>query len=108
MLEPDPNISRLIDDLDGSDKRKIRTAVDALIALARDSATTRERLQEQLKDPAGLHRWPVAYILASARVPSGQILDILLNTLDTPDSDIRWAVLLLLTSLPSLPLTPCR
>ena len=99
MLEPGPNIGRLIDDLDGSDKRKIRTAVEALIALARDSATTQKMLEEQLKDPAGLHRWPVAYILASARVPSGQILEILLNTLDTPDSDIRWAVLLLIVRL---------
>ena len=33
MLEPDPYIGRLIDDLDDSDKRKIRSAVDALIAL---------------------------------------------------------------------------
>jgi HEAT repeat protein len=99
MVEPDPYIGRLLDDLDGSDKRKIRSAVDALIALARDSAAIRETLQEHLTDRAGMQRWPVAYILASAHVPSGEILEVLLNTLDTADSDIRWAVLLLLVQL---------
>src|ERR1043166_3438121 len=89
-------ISALIADLDQPDKRKVRAAVDALIPLAANSSELRGQLAGLLSDPHRQNYWPVAYILGSLPDPSPKTLDILLQTLGSSDSDIRWAVAFLL------------
>ena len=96
MDEADGKIVALIADLDSPDKRKVRAAVDALFLLATDSSELYTRLAELLSDPQRHNCWPLAYILGSLPNPSPQTLDILLETLGSPDSDIRWAIALLL------------
>jgi HEAT repeat protein len=99
MAKSDPEIARLLADLDASAKRTIRAAVDALIALAANSGELREILEQELTNRARNNRWPIAYVLATAGQVSPGSLEILLETLGDPDSDIRWAVLLLMVRL---------
>jgi HEAT repeat protein len=99
MTKPDPEITLLLADLDSSDKRRIRAAVDALSVRACESPELRKKLEEELQNQARKNRWPVAYVLASAGEPSLRTLEVLFETLADPDSDIRWAVLLLIVRL---------
>ena len=95
----DDKIAALIADLDHSDKPRIRAAVDALIPLAAAAPALADELNRLLNDSQGRHPWPAAYILAHLPRPSQRIFAVLLNALDHPDPDIRWAVMLLLVRL---------
>lgn len=99
MNDPDEKIAALIADLDGSDKRRIRAAVDALAPLAGGSSELRTELTTLLNDPRRRNRWPIAYLLGSLSEAAADVLDVLVETLGSPDSDIRWAVALLLVRL---------
>jgi HEAT repeat protein len=93
------NPTALIADLEQSDKAAIRRAVDTLIALAADEAQLRTTLNELLNDSRRKRQWPIAYILGSLPSPSQATLQVLAETLDSSDPDIRWAVALLLVRL---------
>ena len=95
----DDKIAALIADLDHSDKPRIRAAVDALIPLAADAPALADELNRLLDDSRGRHPWPAAYVLAHLPHPSQRVFETLLNTLDHPDPDIRWAIMLLLVRL---------
>jgi HEAT repeat protein len=95
----DDKIAALIADLDHSDKPRIRAAVDALIPLAAGAPALARELNRLLDDSRGRHPWPAAYILAHLPHPSRRVFAALLNALDHPDPDIRWAVMLLLVRL---------
>ena len=81
------------------DKRQIRKAVDALIALAPQRPDLAHRLEGLLATAAEEDRWPIAYVLGSLPNPSSLCLDTLLAALDSNDPDIRWAITLLLGRL---------
>lgn len=98
-MEYDDKIAALIADLARSDKPTIRAAVDKLIEIAADSPELAAELNRLLDDSRGKHPWPAAYILAHLPQPSQRVFDVLLNALDHPDPDIRWAIMLLLVRL---------
>ena len=89
----------LLTDLNSSDKPTIRAAVDKLIKLAAAAPALADELNRVLEDSRGKHRWPAAYILAHLPHPCPRVFAVLLNALDHPDPDIRWAVTLLLVRL---------
>jgi HEAT repeat protein len=89
----------LFADLESSNKPTIRAAVDKLVKLTADAPTLADELSRLLDDSRGKHRWPAAYILAHLPHPSQRVFNVLINALDHPDADIRWAVMLLLVRL---------
>jgi HEAT repeat protein len=93
------DIRALIADLENNDKRVIRAAVNALVALAQDSAQVREILHRRLEEPHVKNLWAVAYILAQLPQPSPHVIQRLLQELAHRDADIRWALGLLLVRL---------
>jgi HEAT repeat protein len=99
-MEPeDQQIAALIADLDQHDKPTIRTAVDQLIALARNSPPLCERLELRLAEAGHPNYWPVAYILGNLPNPSRLSITRLVDALDHRDPDIRWAIALLLVRI---------
>lgn len=92
-------LAALIADLDHPDKPTIRAAVDQLIGLARKSARVRTALDLRLDEPGHRSYWPVAYVLGHLPQPSGAAIRNLLDTLDHPEPDLRWACSLLLANI---------
>ena len=95
----DDKIATLIADLEQSDKPALRKVVDALIQIAGTEPQIVETLTAHLADTTRKNRWAIAYILASLPVPLDASAQILLDTLDHRDPDIRWAVALILVRL---------
>jgi HEAT repeats len=93
------NITALCADLDGEDKPTIRAAVEALITLAANSPSVREKLNRRLAETGHRNYWPVAYILGHLPQPSRAVISALLGGLDHREADIRWAIGLLLVRL---------
>jgi HEAT repeat protein len=98
-MQANDKTAALLADLDSSDKPTIRAAVDNLIKLAARSAELTITLNRLLDDSRRKHHWPTAYALAHLPDPSKRVFDVLLNALDHPDPDVRWAVMLLLVRL---------
>lgn len=92
-------IVRLIADLDHTDKPTIRAAVDALTARAAESPVIRDLLDRRLAQPGHKNYWPAAYILGQLPQPSPATIRILLDALDHPAPDIRWAIALLIIEI---------
>jgi HEAT repeat protein len=99
MDRGDNKIAPLMADLEKSDKPTLRRAVDALISIAADDPQIGIILSELLNDLSRKNRWPIAYILANLPSPPQCGVQVLVETLDHRDPDIRWAVALLLTRL---------
>ncbi len=99
MDRGDNKIATLIADLETSDKPTLRKLVDALIGMAADDAQITTTLIDLLNDPTRKNRWPIAYILASLPSPPQSSIQVLIETLDHRDPDIRWAVALILIRL---------
>jgi HEAT repeat protein len=99
MDRGDDKIAPLIADLEKPDKPTLRKAVDALIRIAADDAQIVTRLSERLSDPGCKNRWCIAYILASLPTPGQAAVQVLIETLNHRDPDIRWAVALTLIRL---------
>jgi HEAT repeat protein len=95
----DGKIAALIAQLDDQDKPTIRSAVDALIPLARESLQLRKILDHHLAETEHTNCWPVAYVLGHLPRPSGACIAKLLETLDHREPDIRWATALLLVRI---------
>jgi HEAT repeat protein len=89
----------LVADLDHHDKPTIRTAVNQLIRLAGEFPQLREILDQRLTEAGHRNYWPVAYVLGHLPQPSASALEMLMETLDHREPDIRWAIALLLTTL---------
>jgi HEAT repeat protein len=89
----------LLADLDHTDKRKIRAAVDALVPLAAESAELRTILDRLLRDSGRKNHWSAAYVLGQLAQPNDAVIEALVRSLDHPDADIRWAIGLLLVRL---------
>ena len=98
-MEEAKQIAEWLDALDQPNKQMLRAAVDGLIAVLPDSPETGKNLQHLLRDSQRKNRWPIAYILAHLPHPPAESLEILLDALDNPDPDVRWAVILLLARL---------
>lgn len=96
MKDDTEKISALLDSLTQSDKSVIRAAVDALIPIASRMPEVQDSLHRLLTDSSHKNRWAPAYILAHLPNPSDACYQVLLDTLDSQDPDIRWAVALLL------------
>jgi HEAT repeat protein len=92
-------VAALIADLEKSDKPTIRKAVDALITFALDDAQLRTTLSALLLDSSRKNRWPLAYILANLFPLDPASVEVLIETLDHSDADIRWAIALTLIRL---------
>ena len=99
MDRGDDKIAPLMADLEKLDKPTLRKAVDALIPIAADDPRIATTLSELLNDPGRKNRWPIAYILASLPSPTQSSIQVLTETLDHRDPDIRWAVALILIRL---------
>ena len=99
MDRGDDKIATLMADLEKSDKPTLRKAVDALIPIAVDDPRIATTLSELLNDPGRKNRWPIAYVLASLPSPTQSSIQVLIETLDQRDPDIRWAVALILIRL---------
>jgi HEAT repeat protein len=99
MDRGDDKIATLMADLEKSDKPTLRRAVDALIRIAADDPEIGTLLSELLNDVSRMNRWPIAYVLASLPLPPQSGVQVLIETLDHQDPDIRWAVALLLIRL---------
>jgi HEAT repeat protein len=99
MDRGDDKIATLIADLEKSDKPTLRKAVDALIGIAAGDPQIGLTLSELLTDPSRKNRWPIAYILASLPLPARASVQVLIETLDHRDPDIRWAMVLILIRL---------
>jgi HEAT repeat protein len=99
MDRGDDKIAPLMADLEKSDKPTLRKAVDALIPIAADDPRIATILSELLINPGRKNRWPIAYILASLPSPTELGIQVLTETLDHRDPDIRWAVALILIRL---------
>ena len=95
----DDEIARLIADLDHTDKPTIRAAVDALVPLAAQSAEIRFLLDQRLNQPGHKTHWAAAYVLGRLPQPSRAAIQILLEALDHPAPDIRWAIALLIVRI---------
>lgn len=95
----DDEILRLIADLDHADKPTIRAAVDALTARAAESSIIRELLEQRLIQSGHRNYWPAAYVLGQLPHPSSAAIGILLDSLDHPAPDVRWAIALLIISI---------
>ena len=98
-MDSDNKIATLMADLEKSDKPTLRRAVDALISIAADDPQIGTILSELLNDSSRRNRWPIAYILANLPSPPQSGVQVLVETLDHRDPDIRWAVALLLIRL---------
>jgi HEAT repeat protein len=99
MDRGDDKIAALMADLEKSDKPTLRKAVDALIPIAAEDLRIATTLSELLNDPGRKNRWPIAYVLASLPSPTQSSIQVLIETLDHRDPDIRWAVALILIRL---------
>ena len=99
MDRGEDKIATLMADLEKLDKPTLRKAVDALIPIAADDPRIATTLSELLNDPGRKNRWPIAYILASLPSPTQSSIQVLTETLDHRDPDIRWAVALILIRL---------
>ena len=99
MDRGDDKIAALMADLEKSDKPTLRKAVDALIPIAAEDPRIATTLSELLNDPGRKNRWPIAYVLASLPSPTQSSIQVLIETLDQRDPDIRWAVALILIRL---------
>jgi HEAT repeat protein len=99
MDRGDDKIATLMADLEKLDKPTLRKAVDALISIAADDPRIASTLSELLNNPGRKNRWPIAYILASLPSPIQSSIQVLTETLDHRDPDIRWAVALILIRL---------
>jgi len=99
MIEGPQNAAALIEDLESADKPVIRRAVAALISLAARSPELAVQLGDLLRDPQRKNPWSIAYVLAHLPHPSSPALEVLRDSLDHSDSDIRWAIALKLTKL---------
>jgi HEAT repeat protein len=96
-MEPDESqTAALLADLLHPDKPILRAAVDRLITLAGESPGLRDLLYRRLAETDRPQRWPIAYVLAHLPQPSAAALQTLLDGLDHPEADIRWAIGLLL------------
>jgi HEAT repeat protein len=93
------DVAELIADLGSDEKPIVRAAVNALIALAENSAELRATLQSKMKDPQPNNLWAIAYVLAHLPQPSRDVVQRLLDSLGHKDADIRWAIGLLLVRL---------
>jgi HEAT repeat protein len=99
MDRSEHKIAALMADLEKSDKPTLRKTVDALVHMVADDAEIGTTLGELLNDPRRKNRWPIAYILASLPSPPQSSIEVLIETLDHRDPDIRWAVALILIRL---------
>jgi HEAT repeat protein len=99
MDRGDNQIATLLADLEKADKATLRKAVGALIRIAADDPQIGTILSELLDDSSRKNRWPIAYVLASLPSPIQSGVQVLIETLDHRDPDIRWAVALLLIRL---------
>ena len=97
MEELPEEIASLIESLNHSDKRIIRRAAETLISMAPQLPDLVERLERILSE--NKRHWPVAYVLARLSRPSSLCLEVLKETLDSKDPDIRWAIAVLLVGL---------
>lgn len=92
-------VGALISDLEHSEKRVIRAAVDALLSLAPRSPRLRDALHQRMGEPHVKNAWAIAYILAQLPQPSPEAIQRLLDGLGHQDADVRWAISLLLVRL---------
>ena len=92
-------VAALLADLDSADKPVIRQTVDELIPLAADFPAVRALLERRLAEAGHRNRWPAAYVLAHLPEPSVETIQALLDALDHPEPDIRWANSLLLARI---------
>lgn len=99
MKEESEKIASLIESLNHPNKKVIRQAAETLISMALYLPQLTERLNRLLIDTPEERRWPIAYVLAHISPPSSSCLNVLKETLDSGDPDIRWAVGLLLVRL---------
>jgi HEAT repeat protein len=101
-MTDDNRIAHLIAALDDPDKPAVRAAVDALIALAPGSDHLQKILHHRLIEAGCKNYWPVAYVLGHLENPSSPCIEILIDGLDHPEPDIRWAIGLLLVRIAKL------
>lgn len=99
MDEESEKIAALIKSLSHPDKKVIREGADALISIAAFTPQLAERLRRLLDEAPVEKRWPIAYVLAHIAPLSASCLDVLKDTLESSDPDIRWAAALLLVRL---------
>jgi HEAT repeat protein len=99
MSAASEKIAQLVRLLGHSDKKIIRQSVDALVALAGNTPELRHEVTTAMTRAPVDKRWPMAYVLAQIAPLDNLSFDALKEALDTPDPDIRWAIVVLLVRL---------
>ena len=99
MAEESDRIAELLRALAHPDKKTVRQAVDALVALAPAKPDLPAIMQAAMARAPAPARWPIAYALAQMAPPSEACCEALESALDAPDPDIRWAIVVLLARL---------
>ena len=99
MEEEPRGIASLVQSLKHGNKKVVRQASDSLIAMAPQLPQLGERLDRLLSETPQENRWPIAYVLAHMSGPSPLCRNVLLETLDSKDPDLRWAAAQLLVRL---------
>jgi HEAT repeat protein len=99
MNGAEENIAALIARLEDPQKATIRAAVDELIDLSSVMPGLRGSLEQLLNEAQRKNRWAIAYVLCHLPEPCRVAILALLGGLDHRESDIRWAIALLLVRL---------
>src|SRR5262249_10497517 len=89
-----------------TDKKRIRQAVDALVALAPTNSDLPAMMNSVLARAPIEARWPIAYALAQMASPSEACCAALEAALAATDPDIRWAIGVLLARVGRAPGSP--
>lgn len=99
MSTAQDTLTVLMAGLESPDKPVVRAAADRLIALARTEPEVPAMLEEALADRRRANPWALAYVLGHLPQPSSTTIAALIDGLDQPASDVRWALGLLLVRL---------
>jgi HEAT repeat protein len=99
MTGTQPEITALIQSLTDPNKKVVRQTADALITRAQEEPELARRLETLLSAAPPERCWPIAFVLGHIGSPSLRCLQILQETLDSRDPDLRWAAGSLLARL---------
>jgi HEAT repeat protein len=91
------DVVRALDELGHARKAIQRPAAERLADAAREDATIRRRLVDQLASPESRRRWGAAYALACLEPAPVEAVPVLLDALASTDGDVRWASARILT-----------
>lgn len=89
----------LAEALGDADRSVMRAASDALVAAGRGQPETESLLRRALRGDSPRRRWGAAFTFARLAPPDPGLLPAVVEAMDAPDGDIRWAAARLLVDM---------